>query len=571
MSPLDGAGGIDGPKVAIDMSADVAVDVPADVRVVDAYVPDAQGTCSVASDCPDPSKAFCVAGVCVGCQAGGLDGGANLCSAPTAVCNSVTGKCVGCTASSQCTSSAAPICDLTKNVCVACTADPQCQGKDTTLPACRADGQCVQCNAATAATSCTGTTPACDVATNTCVECTSAANCAGVTPICGTNEKCKVCAGDADCAGLNDPAHAACAAASGACVQCTGTNSTKCAGATAVCNTTLNKCVQCLTNAACTGSTPICATTTNTCRACAADADCASFAGQTACAPTGACVQCKDNSTCAGTTPVCATATNTCRACASDDECAGDPGVCMVDGHCATDAETVYVGTTAAATCASGNTGTSELPLCSAQSGIGLAKSSSKPLVVIRGTLTPASTTIALSHPLTIVGKSGATLAPADLGADAVDITAGEVYLRDLTIKGGNSTGIGINAQPSPGNTVTLHMDTCLVTNNPGGGILLNGAAFDIKNTTVTYNGPGALGVATWGGILVNALPPSGSTSLDLLDINSNNPVGLSCVANIQGVGIHATANTSSQITPSCGIAACSPASATCGAQSTPQ
>jgi hypothetical protein len=70
---------------------------------------------------------------------------------------------------------------------------------------------------------------------------------------------------------------------------------------------------------------------------------------------------------------------------------------------------------------------------------------------------------------------------------------------------------------------------------------------------------------------LVNALPPSGSTSLDLLDINSNNPVGLSCVANIQGVGIHATANTSSQITPSCGIAACSPASATCGAQSTPQ
>jgi hypothetical protein len=56
-------------------------------------------------------------------------------------------------------------------------------------------------------------------------------------------------------------------------------------------------------------------------------------------------------------------------------------------------------------------------------------------------------------------------------------------------------------------------MDTCAVTNNPGGGILLNGAAFDIKNTTVTGNGPATFGGATaWGGILVKTFPGTVST-----------------------------------------------------------
>ena len=84
---------------------------------------DAAGTCGVNADCTDPTKAFCVGRVCVGCQFAGV----SACAAPTGVCDSTSGKCVACTADSQCTTAATPICDKTKNVCAACSADLQCQ------------------------------------------------------------------------------------------------------------------------------------------------------------------------------------------------------------------------------------------------------------------------------------------------------------------------------------------------------------------------------------------------------------------------------------------------------------
>jgi hypothetical protein len=249
-----------------------------------------------------------------------------------------------------------------------------------------------------------------------------------------------------------------------------------------------------------------------------------------------------------------------------------------IDGHCATDTETVYVqNVTGCSTTTVG--GTSATPFCQAQAGIASAKSTSKPLLVITGTLAPpsagVSTTIAVSAPLTIVGKSSAKITPAS-GGDGIGITSGEVYLRNITVQGSSSTGSstnpGINAAPTSGNTITLHMDTCAVTNNPGGGILLNGAAFDIQNTTVTGNGPGTQGAVSWGGILVNSLPTSGPTSLSLVTIQNNPAPGLSCAGAISGSGVLATGNTLSQIGSTCGLASCSTsdASANCGAQSTP-
>ena len=553
-----------------------AVDGPGpDIFVL---VTDAAGTCSANSDCTDPTKAFCVDNVCVGCQEG-FDGGVNTCAAPTAICESVSGRCVGCTADSQCTSAANPICDLTKNACAACTADTQCKSKSATLPACRADGQCVQCTAATAPASCTGATPVCDTTTNACVQCTSATHCSGATPLCGSSEKCQGCGTDGDCAGLNDPARVACTG-SGACVQCTATNSAKCSGTTAVCNTTVNTCVQCLSNASCSGTMPICATATNTCRGCQGASDCTGFSGHTACATTGACVQCTDNATCSGTTPICATGTNTCRKCTADTECSGiGPAVCMVDGHCATAAETVYVGTLGSATCSDiTGTGTSSAPVCSAQAGVTLAKSGSKPVVAIRGTLTPPSlgvaTTISATSPLTIVGKNSAVLVPAS-GADGIAITSGEIYLRGISIQGTSTTQIGINAAPTGGNTVTLHVDTCTISNNQGGGIFLNGAAFDIKNTTIAGNGPGQTSDGlTWGGVLIQNTPTSGPAALSLVTVQNNIGGGIACSSAVTGTGVLATGNTSTvnQIGKTCGFDSCSAADAstTCGPQSTP-
>jgi hypothetical protein len=182
---------------------------------------------------------------------------------------------------------------------------------------------------------------------------------------------------------------------------------------------------------------------------------------------------------------------------------------------------------------------------------------------------------IAVSFPLTIVGKNAAVLTAA-VGGNCVSITQGEVYLRNLTLQGNSSSatgvGIGVKASPDTGSTVTLHMDTCAVINNKGGGILLNGAAFNIKNMTVTGNGPGqTTGGNPWGGIRVDALPSSGTTNLNLATIDTNNPAGLTCAGGIQGAGVIATGNTSIQISTSCDVTACTTASTTCGAQSAPQ
>jgi hypothetical protein len=244
------------------------------------------------------------------------------------------------------------------------------------------------------------------------------------------------------------------------------------------------------------------------------------------------------------------------------------------DGHCATDAETIYVGTLGSATCNESNAGTAQSPVCSLQNGVGLARSgSTKPVVAIRGTLAAGSTNIAVTAPLTIVGKNSAVLTPAATGADVIDITSGEIYLRNLSIQGTASpkTGMGINASPTSGNAVTLHMRDCRVTSNPGGGVFLNGAAFDIENSMITGNGAGqTTGGLVWGGIRVDSLPSSGPTILGLVTVQNNNAVGISCSGTITGTGVLASGNTSADIANSCGFTSCTPAldgGTGCGAQ----
>jgi hypothetical protein len=202
-------------------------------------------------------------------------------------------------------------------------------------------------------TACTGATPVCDLATNTCVACVGNAQCGGNTPVCNLGpHTCRGCASDSDCGG----AAPACES-NGACGVCSATNATACIGGTPVCNPASSTCVACLGNAQCSGTAPICNLATHTCRACASDGDCtgatpACQAGGScgACSATNAtkctgatpvcnqaaatCVACLGNAQCSGSAPICNLPTHACRACAGDGDCGGATPACQPGGAC---------------------------------------------------------------------------------------------------------------------------------------------------------------------------------------------------------------------------------------------
>jgi hypothetical protein len=86
--------------------------------------------------------------------------------------SSTTGP-MPCVSNEDCPDAAAPLCEPLSGECVACDGAPDpdgaCAGLDPDYPLC-VDGSCVQCTAA-APDACTGMTPVCDDATNTCVPC----------------------------------------------------------------------------------------------------------------------------------------------------------------------------------------------------------------------------------------------------------------------------------------------------------------------------------------------------------------------------------------------------------------
>jgi hypothetical protein len=398
ISPSDSAGPVDSAgDVAI---ADTRVDLSGPEVAADTRVPDAAGTCWVNSDCFDPAKGFCVAGACTGCTVG-------LCSS-SAVCATSgpsAGRCVECLGDGECTKNPAKgFC--VNNACTGCTAT-LCGGavdggiSSVCATSGAAIGQCVECvdnselhaessqgllreqclhrlPESAGSTACTGTKPVCattGASAGRCVECIDNAGC-GANPAKGfcVNNACTGCTA-ALCSGGTASVCATSGASSGQCVECV--DNTTCTKDAAKGFCVSNACTGCQNAgaSACSGAKPLCATSgaacrrmrrvhrqrrlhrsaakgfcvSNACTGCTA-ALCANRTdGKTACATTGTfagqCEICTSNAQCAGTTPICASATDTCRACASDSECSAvGPGVCMTDGHCATDGEAIYVG-----------------------------------------------------------------------------------------------------------------------------------------------------------------------------------------------------------------------------------
>jgi hypothetical protein len=329
---------------------------------------------------------------------------------------------------------------------------------------------------------------------------------------------------------------------------------------------------ECTASSQCPADKPIC--DAQVCRACdsARSGDGAACASRDStrpfCGPSGTCVECVSptSADCTATPakPICDPASNSCVGCTADDQCVTKgvgPGICMShqDGRCATDGEVIYVENkggcaSSALTPMSGSAGT---PFCGPQVALD-AVSTTRSLIVVSGVVSgfswgdPSGTV-----PLTIIGKNAAVIA----GGAAVGIQvsgARNLYSRDITVRSGEQEGVIIQSG------ATLRLDHVTVDSNRRGGILLDGAAFDIRNSTITNNGPSA--DLTWGGIRVQSLPATGQTEVHLLTITDNKAPGLSCVGPIQGDGVLASGNSTGDIASTCGLTACSPAGPTCGA-----
>lgn len=368
---------------------------------------------------------------------------------------------------------------------------------------------------------------------------------------CQTSDQCKVDSGAPICS------------VSHACVSCAAVDA-GCPSATPVCEAASGRCLECVGGGDCPRDPGKSFCVGNKCAGCLAagtGACAARDASKPACSAVGTCVECMTSNDCLATSkPICDTASNVCVPCASDSACAAKtslvgPGVCMAhqDHRCATDAETIYIQRDV---CAYGAPdGSAAHPFCGFDDSAS-ALSPSRKVMVVRGLTSTLQQPLPASlGQVSIVGQNGATLS-------GIRLVGGSLYVRNVTVSAGADMGISATSG------ATLQLDHVVVDSCAGGGILLNGAAFDIQNTTVTNNGPGQ-GTTLWGGILVQSLPSGATARLNLVTLEGNNPTGLWCQAGgIQGYGVLAADNSSGvDIGTSCNITGCSPAGASCGAQ----
>lgn len=339
----------------------------------------------------------------------------------------------------------------------------------------------------------------------------------------------------------------------------------------------------------CHGTTPFCDPDSQTCRGCTSDQECANANATTlgcrmaAAGMPGVCVTCTKDAHCStGDAPVCALDSNTCTGCTTDSDCQRfQPGVCRtffaaaVDGApapaaCLTPEQAIYVQNTTGCSDApdAGSGGTATVPFCSMQPVLG-AISKDRAVVIVTGSVAAGTWTYAdqASGKLLIIGASTAqqpTALIASSGTPAFNMSSGDVTVRKLSFTSNLSMGI-----QAAGGMLTL--DHVKVDSCKTGGILLNGAAFDIENSAVTNNGVGMDLTTSWSGIYVKTTP-AGSKKLYSSTVAGNKNAGVLCAGAIDGRDVLAYANGGNvDVGSLCNFTSCgstdAAAGATCGAQ----
>ncbi len=216
----------------------------------------------------------------------------------------------------------------------------------------------------------------------------------------------------------------------------------------------------------CGSTAPICDAADGTCRACKNDAECKTEVAKNFCATSGAsagrCVTCKAAADCSGRTPVCSDV-GQCVACSANDEC--DSGVCESTGAC---------GATTAAVYALAQTGIIALDCGSVDTPCRNLKDAVTHLSATRNRLVLLKTAQAFD--------GGASL-PAVKGLRVIG-NGDTVHTYDQT--SGFSVGAGAN----------VTFENLVVegsTADKTGGIVCEGGAITILNSTLQSNGNGVL------------------------------------------------------------------------------
>jgi hypothetical protein len=234
------------------------------------------------------------------------------------------------------------------------------------------------------------------------------------------------------------------------------------------------------------------------------------------------------------------------------------------DRRCASDGESIYVQFTPACTSdAILTAGTPILPFCSMGPAV-IALSMARRVIVVRGTVDGTSTVIQgipSSSQVSIIGQNDGVLGPPTTHQPILHLNGGDVYFRDVTLKNSLDMGMVVDG------AATLRLDGVTFDNDSKGGLLLDGAAFDIRNSVFTNNGPGTIGAVTWGGILVQGTAPPGPRSFAQVTIANNKYLGLACSAAVSGSGIYAAGNAGGvEISPTCSVTTCPQVGPGCGA-----
>jgi len=182
----------------------------------------------------------------------------------------------------------------------------------------------------------------------------------------------------------------------------------------------------------------------------------------------------------------------------------------MTDGHCAATSEVLFVEFNAAG-CPNAD-GTSAKPYCAPNHAVAHL-SSARNVIVIRGAVNNQMALATSGVSPVVVGRKSSSGTDGSILAGpitALTISSDAALVRDLILNAGNTatsrgllvtgasthamllrltssigTGLGIDAEAG----ATLQMDRCLVLNNSAGGVLINGAGYDIQNSVIAGNG----------------------------------------------------------------------------------